>query len=71
MDDEFDLDFWMYEIINKALHERAYNEKMYQIYKPNTNRFNPLGQITLIRERIQKLQEKHDEMMKKAFGVKK
>lgn len=61
-------DYWMLEVIELALKEyerkTCWTTRGKRIYKENKNRWNELGQVRLIQERIQEARESFDEQIK-------
>ena len=68
METKIKLDYWMYDIVKEALESHCLKKCFLttgkKIYHENTNRFNPLGQIRLIEQRIQDMKEEHDKLIK-------
>lgn len=68
-------DYWMLEVIEEALKtlekEKCRTTKGKRMFKENKNRYNPLGRIRVIEDRIQEIREVFDKEMKEALNYEK
>jgi len=67
-------DYWMLEVIELALREyerkTCWTTRGKRIWKENKNRFNELGQIRLIQDRVQEIRQGFDKEFKVTLGYK-
>ena len=65
------IDYWMLEVLDKAMKvyalKRCFTTTGKRLWEENTNPFNPLGQINIIRERIRETREQFDADIKAAL----